>query len=361
MSGEMFVSAPGYVADLDEDVYHGDPVAGGSLSHSIAKTLLQPGGPARWKWDHDRGVRYCKRAWDLGSAVHSYVLGAGCEVREIPADILASNGATSTREARQFIADARAANAVALKPTEFAQAQDMAAAVLAHPRAAETLTGTPELSGFAATPLGWLRCRWDMHTDAGGVDLKTTTDASPAAFAKRAVDYGYALQDAIYRWVDRLLGTPRPEFVFVQVEKEAPYLCSFVELSGELRAYGDDQAQAALELWHKCLAADTWPGYPSETVTVDSLPGFLRPRPLRHVDVREAAALVGCSETTIRRRIDDGTLMAALVGGRWRIPDRQLAILGVHPRDLRTTTPAALDPDIEAELMTLLDEGAIRD
>lgn len=352
-----------YVRDLPEDIYHADalcPVQ--SLSHSMAKQLLAPAGPAKWKYARDRGVREVKKEWDLGSAVHTLVLGTGYQVAIIPDELLSGDSRSiSSRVAKQWVADARSRGEIPLKSDEYAVAQDMAASVQSHPRAAELLHGVPELSGFARVDgLGeWLRCRYDLHNDLGGVDLKTTTNADPDAFNKRAADYGYTLQDAIYRWVDRLLGHRDPTFTFVQVETEPPYLCSFVTLSGELREWGDEQARKALELWHQCRTTDTWPGYPNEVVEVSDLPGYLRGRqPARLVDVKEAAALVGCSETTIRRRIDDGTLDAELVGGRWRVPDRQLTILGVQPRALRTTeshTPAELDPDLESELLTLLE------
>ena len=78
--------------DMPELEYHARP----ELSASIAKRLIEPGGPARWKWEHDHG-RAETKAFDLGHAAHTLVLGAGTPIARIPDELLASNGATSTK------------------------------------------------------------------------------------------------------------------------------------------------------------------------------------------------------------------------------------------------------------------------
>ena len=146
--------------DMPELEYHARP----ELSASIAKRLIEPGGPARWKWEHDNGRRETK-AFDLGHAAHRVVLGAGTPIACIPDELLASNGATSTKAAREWITQAREQGIVPLKRAEYDQVHDMAAALHAH-RGAQALLDRAtdvELSAFSADEATgvFLRCRFD--------------------------------------------------------------------------------------------------------------------------------------------------------------------------------------------------------
>src|SRR6266545_7773779 len=103
------VTEPG-IFDMPFDVYLADPVPGGSLSTSGAKTLLNK-CPAIFAYEREHG-RPDKAVFDFGHAAHSEILGDGMRIAVIPDELLGSNGATSTKAAKQFIADARADGAV---------------------------------------------------------------------------------------------------------------------------------------------------------------------------------------------------------------------------------------------------------
>ena len=155
---------------MPEAEYHARP----ELSASIAKRLIAPGGPARWKWEREHGRRETK-AFDTGHAAHKVVLGVGAELAVIPDAILASNGAASTKDAKAFVAEARERGAVPLKQTEYDMVQGMALALWEHREASRLLSeaGTEvELSAFATQTGVALRCRWDAISDAGIVDYK---------------------------------------------------------------------------------------------------------------------------------------------------------------------------------------------
>ena len=81
MSDLLVITEPG-VYDIPEGAYHADPVPGGSLSRSGAKLLLQ--SPAKFDWRRTHGVKP-KRAWDIGTAAHTEVLGTGAEM-VVPVD-----------------------------------------------------------------------------------------------------------------------------------------------------------------------------------------------------------------------------------------------------------------------------------
>src|SRR5690606_22820382 len=78
-----FIVTPG-VYELPADVYHRDPVEGGSLTSSGARRLLEM-PPARWR--HEQEHRPAPTpAMILGTAVHSMTLGVGEKVVKVDAD-----------------------------------------------------------------------------------------------------------------------------------------------------------------------------------------------------------------------------------------------------------------------------------
>lgn len=264
------ITAPGlYLMPADD--YFADPVPSGSLSSTWARKLMEPAGPA--KFAHERSnPQPPKKVFDLGHAVHTVVLGSGAPIARIPEDKLAVNGAASTKDAKEFIAEVRAAGATPLKPAEYDQILAMAEAIKAHPDAMQVLAadGTQtEVSAFRRDPRTgmWLRCRFDALSPAGVGDLKTCVDADPFKFARRtAVDLGYYQQADWYLDMAQDLSLTDGPFRFVLVEKTAPYLVSVVEMSEEYLSIGHSRNRAAIDLYAKCRAEDQWPGYTGVTV-----------------------------------------------------------------------------------------------
>lgn len=273
----------GVYADLPEDQYHRDPVPGGSLSSSGARKLLPPSCPALFReWaDHPKPP---SDAQDLGTAAHKLVLGTGMEIHVVGAENYRTKAAQEERDA------ATAAGKLALLPKEHAQVLAMADAIRLHPVAGRIFVpgnGQPEQSLFHQDPGSgvWLRSRLDWMTDrALIVDLKTSKSANPSSFARSAADYGYHVQDAFYRRIYQAITGDWPQFVFVVLEKEPPYLVSICELDDDAVAYGASLTQQAIERYRDCAEAGIWPGYsddPAE-ITVISLPPWTRARAEGH-------------------------------------------------------------------------------
>lgn len=278
----LAITEPG-LYDIPDDVYHSDPVPGGSLSSSSAKRLLAPSCPAIFQYERTH-TRAPKAVFDVGHAAHKLVLGSGPELREIPEEYLATNGAASTTEAKAFIKQARADGAIPLKSAEFQQVHEMARAIKAHPVASALLNpaaGKPEQSLFWVDEESgiWRRARLDwLPNRVPGrrtiiPDYKTARSAEPAAFAKAAADLGYHQQHAWYLdAVDALdLAEPAPAFVFIVQEKTAPYVVSVVELDSTAENIGRRLNRKAINTYAECTRTDTWPGY-STDVELVSLP-----------------------------------------------------------------------------------------
>lgn len=98
------------------------------------------------------------------------------------------------------------------------------------------------------------------------VDLKTTQDASPAAFAKDVANFKYHLQAAFYM---RLTGAK--SFVIVAQEKELPCANRVYTLDEAALAEGNRLMDEAIALYTQCVAFDSWPTYTKDITTL-SLP-----------------------------------------------------------------------------------------
>lgn len=263
----------GTYAEIDELMYHsgafGPP--GGSLSSTGAKRILE--APAVYRW-HQLNQEPPKTIYDFGHIVHAEVLGVGLDVVEIPEEYLASNGAASTKLAKDFMADARANGDIPVKPGELEEPRAVAAAVLADPLARTYFEqGTPEQSIFAQDPETgvWMRGRLDWTKQDGTlVDLKTTaSNASQAEFSREAAKLEYGVQREFYRHIwTQITGEIDPDFVHVVVSKKPPYLVGVYTLDIEFELIGQAKVRRALDTYKECLDTGVWPGYAPELATV---------------------------------------------------------------------------------------------
>jgi len=268
---------PGIYDKIPDEIYHGDR---NSLSSTGARKLLAPSCPAKFRHEQDNPPAP-KKVFDFGHAAHSLVLGYGAELREIPAEILAANGAVSTTAAKEFVAKARTEGAVALKPGEYKQVQDMAEMIRANETAVALLSdGKPEQSLYwrdQATGI-MRRARPDWMPNPNGsrmilVDYKSANSADKDDFAKSAGDYGYHCQAPWYLDGVRELGLdPNPAFLFVVQEKEAPYLVNVVELAPDALELGSQLNRIAIESYATCMQTGVWPGYGDDIKLVDLPP-----------------------------------------------------------------------------------------
>lgn len=281
----MTVTDPGVYAMPDAE-YFAHP----ALSQSQAKVLLACPARYRWQLDHPRPDT---KAFDFGHAAHSMVLGTGPAIAVIPDDVLASNGAVSTKAAKEFIADARAKGEVPLKAEENAQVVAMADAIRDNPDAVRLLAaGTPEQAIVWDDGDVQRRCKLDVLPEPSqhrmvAADYKTTERADKESFTRSVINYGYHQQAAWYLEALAAVGISSDAgFAFVVQEKTEPYPVVVYELDEDLLAIGAELNAQAVELFRQCRDTDTWPGYP-EGITVLSAPGwYLR----RHQSVETVGA-----------------------------------------------------------------------
>jgi exodeoxyribonuclease VIII len=144
----------------------------------------------------------------------------------------------------------------------------MAEAVRAHRTASILLdpqAGIPELSAYWVDQETKKLCkaRADFYNQAHEiiVDLKSTTNAAMAEFAKSCASYRYHIQDAWYTDGFRAVGARVRAFVFVAVEKDPPYGVACYRLDKGDQELGRSMYQNDLRVYQQCAEADTWPNY----------------------------------------------------------------------------------------------------
>jgi hypothetical protein len=287
----MEITTPG-VYDMPADIYHADPVPGGSLSSSGARGLLPPSCPARYRYaaDHPE-ARETKPAWDLGHAAHLLVLGAGQDLVVVDADDWRTKAAREQRD------EAHATGRTPLLLRDFETVQLMAEALREHPMARALFNpdrGTPEQAGFVRDPQTgvWRRALFDWLPDTplgrGGrmilPDYKTCHAADPEKLARAVYDHGYHQQAAWYLDVAHALGLAGPDaaFVFVCQEKTPPYLVTVVEPDAMALRIGRHLNRQAIDIYAACVASGWWPGY-SDDVELVGLPGWVENRYLQEM------------------------------------------------------------------------------
>jgi len=105
------------------------------------------------------------------------------------------------------------------------------------------------------------------------VDLKTTRSADPARFARDAIWRAYHAQLAWYRRGLEFGGYgPTPRALIIAVESAAPYPVTVLELTPRALEQGERLCRVWLERLLACEAADEWPGYAQDVVSLD-VPG----------------------------------------------------------------------------------------
>jgi hypothetical protein len=232
--------------------YHADPAVSASHLHAIAKSPYHYW--ARFL-DPDRQPVEPTPAMRFGSLVHCAVLEPN-ELLQRYGVCLPRNTKAGKEQAQQMAAE----GIEAVTASDMATAMSMASAVRNHPAAANLLANGKAEQSFwwddSATGMR-CKCRPDWFYGSTVIDLKTTTDASPAGFARSVATFRYHVQASHY--LSGLHGAER--FVFIAVEKTAPYAVAVYELDAEAMAAGDELRLRDLRMIADCRATGEWPGY----------------------------------------------------------------------------------------------------
>lgn len=263
---------PGIYSNIPNSEYHADP---NSLSSSGAKLLAMPGGPAKFKAKQVIPP-VPSEALMFGTAAHAYILEG------VKPEVFTKTKTLTSKAAQEKIKELGDTPLVTSEGWDRLQA--MREAVLANPLAARLL----QAKGKAEQSIYWkhangamLRCRPDWlpceEDEALGflpiVDLKTTSDATPAGFRRSCFQLGYHQSAAWY--ASGLAAThisTNARMVFIAVEKTPPYLVGVYTLSEEALHVGARLNEKAVHIWQRCKLFDEWPGISSGLKELDIKP-----------------------------------------------------------------------------------------
>lgn len=236
--------------------YHAHPAVSKSVLDKIARSPLH----ARAYLD---GVREePTAAMQFGTALHTCVL----EPERFADEYAVFDGDRRTKDGKARYEALQSAGTTIISAADADAITAMTMSVRNHPVANALLQdGVAEASVFwPHPPTGlMLKCRPDYWVRERGlvVDLKTTEDASPAGFARSVAQYRYHVQAAHYRH-----GTGASRFVFVAIEKRAPYAVATYELDAAALELGHVLRERDLQQYASCAEFNLWPGYPAEIV-----------------------------------------------------------------------------------------------
>lgn len=166
-------------------------------------------------------------------------------------------------------------NRTEITESDYEKAVAMRDTVMSNPKAKSLLTG-----GTTETSYYWndsrtgvlCKCRPDKVNKGYIIDLKTTGDASPSGFAKSLNDYRYHVQAAWYlRGYEAATGIKPEGFIFIAVEKKAPYSTAIYVCNDISAEIGAREADQDIDIFVSCSESGNWYGYGGEKNEVMSI------------------------------------------------------------------------------------------
>jgi exodeoxyribonuclease VIII len=260
---------------LPDSIYHSMPLMSASrlriLDRSTSLHLA-----------HDMANPSDSPALALGRALHCRALTPSMYLRDF---VVAPQVDRRTKEGKaaweSFVASS--GNRTVLTSDQHDEVLAMVSSIERHPDArmiVSELAGRAELSLFAEIGGVPAKSRFDRLVEVAGeriiVDVKTTSgSASQSEFEKTIWNFGYGIQSAFYLEMARACGVPAQHFVFVVVEKTAPYAVAVYRFSDEI-ANAFRPRMLELVAQYKQFLADGPRGY--EGVTEIGIPAWAAAR-----------------------------------------------------------------------------------
>jgi hypothetical protein len=234
-----------------------------AVSNSLISRILKSPAHARAYLDNPPEPT---KAMEFGTAFHSAIL----EPDTFAATYAVFSGDRRTKEGKAAYEALQADGKRILTADDMSVIQGMQMSVYGHVAAAELLSeGKAELSVTWQDDHGFLcKCRPDWWIGNTLVDVKTTDDASPAGFAKSIAKYGYARQNVHY-----IEGTGTTDFIFIAVERTAPYAVGVYRLDEFSLGQGRIEINRAKAMWDTALTHNVFAAYSEEVETI-SLPDW---------------------------------------------------------------------------------------
>lgn len=189
-----------------------------------------------------------KPHFNLGSAIHCAILEPVRFKDEYVVSPVFDGRTTAGKQAKlEFIENNK--GKFIINDDDMECINGIAENVIYHDDAMQLLkAGTNEVSYFWQDPETeiWMRARADSESRFATLDIKSTDDASPKGFVKSCAKFSYDMQAYIYTEARQQVTGETKQFVFLAVEKKAPYTIGLYIASREMLASGLLQYREAL-------------------------------------------------------------------------------------------------------------------
>lgn len=214
-----------------------------------------------------------RQALEIGNAVHTRILEPDMWDKRY---VLWDGPSRVTKAGKEAFAKAKAdaGDKQLIDLEAYEMVAGLADAALSQPEVISIIEGTKiEQSLFwqhQASGLD-LKARPDIWCNQYIADLKTVANASPESFEKSIFNFGYHIQAAMQLdAVKAITGETINNYLFLVIEKEAPYAVAIYQLDEMAIAAGRDQVDAMLDRLRRCYEQDTWPCYETTVVSLPS-------------------------------------------------------------------------------------------
>lgn len=323
------ITQAGAYPDIPMDDYHGalNLLPAPSLSSSGAKKIISQ-SPYHFWHSSPMNVKVVeetpegeeeqepdevdeKAHFNVGKAAHDMLL-MGQDWRKHYFVLPKGFKKNATKKFAEAIAEREAAIEAGMPVLRFQDAkvvEQVTKAIGANKDAINALSnGIPEMTlAWQDKETGvWLRARpdWLPYSIINGQPVRVVTDLKflaqthcrPHGFSKALFDFGYHQSAAFYDdGIEAIYGQRATNWLFIAVEKDAPFSVSVYELPQQDVERGRFQNRQAIRTFADCLAADKWPSYTSEEIQMVGLPVWARKQIDEHGGAN-AATLVNSYE-----------------------------------------------------------------
>ena len=216
-------------------------------------------------------------AMEFGTAVHAFILEPEKFAEEY--FVMEKNpfhGATKAGKIFKAEQLELVGNKTIITQANFDILLDMAASIKENPQTDGLITGALyEQSIYWTDKDTGLLCkaRPDILHSNFIVDLKTADDASEYKFQRSVYHFGYHVQMAMLReGVLQTTGKDIKDFIFLVIEKSAPYATAIYTLDESFLDRGLNEFKLILLQMKNCFDENVWPSYPSKNIC---LPAYL--------------------------------------------------------------------------------------
>ena len=127
-----------------------------------------------------------------------------------------------------------------------------------------------EQSMFWTDPETGIECRTRPdYINNAVIDIKSTRNASPQSFMRDAYNMKYHIQAAFYLDGVRANGMEINKFVFIAIEKDAPFIVQTYVADDAFIERGREDYKKALEILVRCKETGNYPAYETGIQTLE--------------------------------------------------------------------------------------------